>query len=253
MKTVLPLAQLYLKGCLRQQVHLATLFLAFLLLMLPAYVNAFSVGPEAFETISKDFGLTLIGYFIVGMGLMLGSTTVPNDLEARSVYPVLARPLSRAGFLLAHLLAAAMMLGGSLLFLGACLSFSIALILRDIFPTLIFSLYGSFLQAVVVAALCLMLSIRLRPAAAASLVALVYLLGSFSSDLVRLILGGAPRVLAEVLKALLPDFSAFALKSASVHNDTVALPYLLVITVYALGWVAFSLWLASQAFEEVDL
>ena len=253
MKTVLALAQLYLKGSLRRQVHLATLFLAFVLLILPAYVNAFSVGPEAFETISKDFGLTLIGYFIVGMGLMLGSTTVPSDLEARSVYPVLARPLSRAGFLLAHLLAAAMMLGGSLLFLGASLSFSIALILRDIFPTLIFSLYGSFLQAVVVAALCLMLSVRVRPAAAASLVALVYLLGSFSSDLVRLILGGAPRVLAEALKALLPDFSSFALKSASVHNDTVALPYLLVITAYALGWVAFSLWIASQAFEEVDL
>lgn len=253
MKPVLPLAQLYLKGSLRRQVHLATLFLAFVLMMLPAYVNAFSVGPEAFEIISKDFGLTLIGYFIVGMGLMLGSTTVPNDLEARSVYPVLARPISRAGFLLAHLLAVAMMLAGSLVFLGLCLSVSLGLILRDIYPTLVFSLYGSFLQASVVAALCLALSVRLRPAAAASIVAVVFLFGSFSSDLVRLLLGGAPRSLAEILKSAVPDFSAFALKASSVHNESVAFPYLVVITLYALGWMAFSLWVAKGAFEEVDL
>lgn len=253
MKAVWPLAQLYIKGSLRRQVHLATLFLAFVLVMLPAYVNAFSVGPEAFEIISKDFGLTLIGYFIVGMGLMLGSTTVPNDLEARSVYPVLARPLSRAGFLLAHLLAVATMLAGSLAFLGACLSVSIGLILRDIYPTLVFSLYGSFLQALVVAALCLMLSIRFRPAAAASIVAPVFLVGSFSSDLVRLLLGGIPRWLAELIKALIPDFSAFALKAPSVHNESVGLLYLMVITGYAAGWVAFSLWVARAAFQEVDL
>jgi len=252
MRPVLALARLYLLGSLRRQIHLATLFLGGILFILPAYVNTFSLGVGAFETVATDFGLTLIGYFIVGMALMLGSTTVPVDFEARSVYPVLARPISRTSFLVAHLLAVAIMLGGSLLLLGLCLMASIALMIRTLDAAIFMALYGCLLQAAVVAAISLMLSVRLRPAAAAAAGALLFLVGSFSSDLFQLVLGGPP-LLASLMKAAGPDFSAFTLKGAVVHHLAVSPSYLLSMTLYGLGWIVVALTIASQAFEDVDL
>ena len=76
MTTVLRLSRLYFLGKVRQQVHLATLFLGVILFMLPAYVNAFSLGVHAFERISKDFGLTLIHYFGMGLSILLASSSI---------------------------------------------------------------------------------------------------------------------------------------------------------------------------------
>ena len=78
------IARLQLLENIRRQVHLITLFMAFLMLILPAYVNAFSMGLKAFEIASKDFGLTLLGYYGVGMALTLGSSVVPRDIERKT-------------------------------------------------------------------------------------------------------------------------------------------------------------------------
>ncbi len=253
MRAVLALARLYLLGCLRRQVHLATLFLGVVLFMLPAYVNVFSMGSGAIERISKDFGLTLITYFTVAMAVLLGSTSLPADLETRSLYPVLARPLSRGGFLVAHYLAISAMLAGSAVFLCLCLMTSMGLMIRQFDPSLLIALYGAFLQAAVIAALCLMVSVRLRSAAAGVLGALMFLVGNFSADFFRLWLPGGMSAIAGVLKAFLPDLSAFALKDPVIHQVATPPAYLLGITVYGVGWVILLLILARFAFEEVDL
>lgn len=251
MSSILALARLYLLGSLRRQAHLTTLFLGAVLFLLPSYVNSFSLGVEAFERVAKDFGLIVIGYFTVGMALLLGSTAVPHDRETRSIYPVLARPLSRAVYLTAHFLATTAMLAGSLLFLGFCLCVSVGLMLRELDPGLGLALYGSFLQGVVIAAACLMLSIRWSPAVAGSAGAALFLIGHLSPDFFSLLLGNSR--IGVVAKAALPDMSALALKDAVVHGLPVAPSYLGAMTFYALGWVAIFLVLAKEAFEEVDL
>jgi ABC-type transport system involved in multi-copper enzyme maturation permease subunit len=251
-RLVPPLARLYLLGSIRKQAHLATLFMGAALFLLPAYINTFSLGATVLENVSKDFGLTLIGYFIVAMGIGLGASTVPADLEARSVYPVLARPISRHLFLIAHLMAVAIILFASVLFLGSCLAVALAFMLKSADPKLSVGLYGSFLQAVVAAALSLGLSVRWKPAAAATVTAVLFVIGSFSSDLFALMLGGVP-LWGQIVKAALPDFSAFALKGAVVHQMEISMSYLLAISIYAAGWLGLALLAAGQAFEEVDL
>lgn len=253
MSSLLLLTRLYLLASLRKQVHLATIFMGTLLFLLPAYVNTLSLGPEVLETVAKDFGLTLIGYFSVGMALLLGATTVPAEVEARSLYPVLARPIPRGVFLAAHLLAVAAMLLASVVFLGLCLMAALALMLKKVDAALLTALFAAYLQAVVAAALGLLLSVRLKPAAAVTLGTAVFLVGSFSSDLFVLVFSWLPPLVAQLLKAAIPDFSTFAWKTAVVHGQAVPAAYVLGATLYATGWVALSLAAASHAFEKVDL
>ncbi len=245
----LVLAKLYLLGSLRRQAHLATLFLGFVLFLLPAYVNAFSLGADTLEKVAKDFGLILIGYFLVAMALFLGSTAVPGDVEARSIYPILARPISRGTYLLAHLLATLSLLVGSAIFLSLCLSLSIGLMIRELDAMVLLAVYGSFLQAAILAAISLGLSIRLAPAAAGTLGALVFLAGHLSGDFARLLLGGA----GPLAKAALPDLSLLALKEPALHGLVIGPSYLGGITIYTALWSAIALLAARTAFEEVDL
>lgn len=252
MKPILAATRLYLVGSFRQQVHLATLFLAVLLFMLPAYINAFSLGLHAFQKVTTDFGLTLIGYFLLGLGILLGSTSLPEEIETRRLYPVLVRSISRTGFLLAHLLAVLAVLALSGLVLGLCLAASLGLMTRSFDSWIFQAILGSFLQAAVVSALCLACSVRLSPALSAVVGLAIFVVGSLSNDLMVLLFG-ISESFAVFAKAAFPDLSAFALKDSAVEHLPVTPGRLALLVTYAAGWVALSLAAARTHFEEVDL
>lgn len=258
MRVTLYLAKLYLLGSVRRQVHLATLFMAVILLMLPAYINSFSLGVDAFDRVAKDFGLTIISYFSVVMAIMLGSSSVPKELETRSLYPILARPISRGGYLTAHFLALMVALGASLLFLGGSFSLSMAAMTKSFDPNILQGTYACFLQAIVVGAVCLAFSVRCSPALAGTVGAAAFLIGSLSDAFIRFFLvedrGSAlSAALAKALKAALPDLSLFNIKDPMIHGLAIPPGYMLSISYYAIIWVILLILAARLAFQKVDL
>lgn len=258
MITVLDLARLYFLGNIRRQVHLATLFLGGLLLMLPAYVNAFSLGISAFERVSKDFGITLISYFGVGMAILLASSSVPRDAETRALYPILARPLFRAHYVIAHYLALLALLLTSYLFLGGCLSLSLSALAKTLDLSIFLALYSSFLQVAIVAAVTVTVSTVASPALSGTVGAFVYLVGSLPGAFIRFFLvedrgSEFSAGLATFIKALLPNLSIFSLKDPVVHQIAIAPGYVPALTAYALVWVVALLALASILFGRRDL
>lgn len=258
MSTVFDLAKLYFLGNIRRQVHLATLFLCGILLMLPAYVNAFSLGISAFERVSKDFGLTLIGYFGVGMAILISSGAIPKDAETRALYPILARPLRRGHYILAHYLAIVSLLGVSFFLLGCCMSISLSLLSKSLDLSVFTAIYASFLQAAVVSACCLTVSTVASPALAGTMGAFVFLVGSLPGAFIRFFLvedrgSDFSAGLATALKACLPNLSLFALKDPIVHHLPIAPGYLPAITYYAAIWIALLMVCASILFGRRDL
>ncbi len=257
-RIIFHLSRLYLLSSIRRQVHLATLFLAVVLFMLPAYVNAFSLGLDAFERVAKDFGLSLINLFALGMALLLGSTSIPQDLDSRAIYPILARPVSRWGYILAHYLALAAMLAGSLTFLGLVFTSALGLMTKSFDFSLVIPIYGTFLQACIVAAVCMLFSLRASPALAGTIGAAVFLIGNLSEAFIRFFLvedrgSTLSLLLAKGLKALFPNLTLFVLKDPAVHQIALPAGYLLAVTYYALAWVALLLVLGKVLFERVDL
>jgi ABC-type transport system involved in multi-copper enzyme maturation permease subunit len=258
MRLAVELSWLYLLAGLRRKVHMATLFVGLLLLALPSYINAFSLGVNAFERVSKDFGLTLIGLFGVGMAILLGSSSVPGDLQSRSIYPILARPIPRSGYLAAHLLSLTFLLGGCMLFLGCCLTASLGLKSGSFDGGVLIGVYGAFLQAVVVGAVCLTFSVVCSPALAGTIGSAVFLVGNMSGVFIRFFLvedrdSAVSATLAKTLKGVLPNLTLFNIKDPVVHQIPLPSGYLLSISYYAVIWVVLLLALARLAFQRVDL
>lgn len=252
------LARLYLLGSMRKQVHLATLFLAVILIMLPAYINAFSLGLNSFQLVAKDFGLTLIGYFGIAMAIALGSSSIAKDRETRALYPILARPISRGAYLLAHYLALLVVLASSLFFLGLSFNLALAAMTRSFDFNVFIAIYGSWLQAAIVAAVCLVFSVKASPALAGTIGAATFLIGSLSSAFIQFFLvedrgSTLSASLARMLKSIFPDLTVFALKDPMVHHLAIPAGYLLAISAYALIWITFLLVAGRLVFNRVDL
>lgn len=252
MKPILAATRLYLLGSFRQQIHLSTLFLAVLLFLLPAYINAFSLGMDTFQQVTTDFGLTLIGYFLLGLGVLLGCTSLPEEVETRRLYPILARSISRTGFLLAHLLAVLAVLALSGALLGFCLAGSLGLLTRSFDPWIFQGVLGSFLQAAIVSSLCLACSVRLSPAVSAAIGLSIFVLGSLSGDILVLFLGSSGSLVA-FIKATLPDLSSLAFKDSAVERLQIPTERLMALICYTFGWIGLCLLAAKTTFEEIDL
>lgn len=258
MKALASLTKLYFLGNVRRQAHLATLFLGVILLMLPAYVNAFSLGINAFERVSKDFGLTLINYFAIAMSILLASGSIPRDIENRSLYPILARPIHRYQYILAHFLAIVALLSLSLTFLGICMSVSLAAMTQTLDLSLFTAVIATFGQAAIVASVTMAASTVASPALAGTVGVFVFLIGSLPGAFVRFFLvedrdSQLSANLATALKAALPNLSLFAMKDAVVHHVDYNPAYVPAIMVYAVVWVALSVLVAAVLFGRRDL
>jgi ABC-type transport system involved in multi-copper enzyme maturation permease subunit len=258
MRSVLEIARLQLLENIRRQVHLVTLFMAFGMLILPSYVNAFSMGLQAFELVAKDFGLTLLSYYGVAMSLLLGSSVVPRDIERKTIYPILSRPLPRVSYLAGQFLGTATLLTASLLLLAGALGLGIFSLSRHYDFDLFWAALGYSLECWVLISACLCFSTIASPPLAGVMGFFLYVIGGMSGAFINFFLRddrGATHLArgVEVLKGFFPSFDVFRLKYPVVHDLPIAWQYHGAEILYALGWVMLFLLLAGLRFEKRDL
>ncbi len=258
MKTIQVLARLYFLGEIRRQVHLVTLFLAVILLMLPAYINTFSLGINAFERVAKDFGLTLISFYGVGMALLLGSSAISRDTESKAIFPILARPVTRFQYVTAHLASITLLLALSLGLLGLCLTVSVSALTKVWDFDCLIATGGYILMSLVLTSACLFFSTFASPPLAGVLGAFIYLVGGLSNAFIRFFLvedrGSQLNAgLARFFKGFLPNFEVFRLKDPMVHNIDLPLGYLPAVSLYGLAWALFFMLAANLVFERKDV
>lgn len=258
MKQLLILSRLQLLANLRNQVHLVTLFVLTGLMMLPAYVNSYSLGPSLFATVTKDLGLTMISYFGVLMSVLIGSQLIANDIDRKTIYPLLARPLGRFTYLAGQWLGVTCLLTVSLVFLSAALGLGIYSLLRVFDPNLMLAALGYSLECGVLLAACLCFSLFVSPALAGVLGLLLYALGGLSSSFLRYLLvsrqaGPIASGLLAFAKGLIPNFDVFRLKYAVSHGLAIPPSYGIEAAGYAAGWVFLLLGISTWKFAQKDL
>jgi ABC-type transport system involved in multi-copper enzyme maturation permease subunit len=256
--SLLEIARVQLLENIRRQVHLVTLFMAAGMLMLPAYVNAFSMGLSAFSMVTKDFGLTIVSYYGIAMALLLGSSIVPRDIERKTIYPILSRPLGRVTYLGGQFLGTSALVTGSVFLLSMCMGLGLASLSREFDPNLFAAAWGYSLESSLVVAICMCFSTFSSPPLAGLLGFFVYVVGGMSNVFIQFFLRedrGAGWLAdgVEMLQRFLPNFSIFRLKYPVVHGFNIHPQYHGVETLYAGVWILVFLLAAGISFETKDL
>ena len=156
----------------RRRFFWISLAMSLFLLLLPAYVNAFSMGLQAFEVVAKEFGLTLMGLFSTSLALLLGCTAIPRDVERGSLHPLLCRPIARLSYVLGQRLGVLVQLTAMLVLGGAALMLGMFALNRQVEIGIASAVFGLVLESSLLASVALAASTVASPPLAAVIAAL---------------------------------------------------------------------------------
>jgi ABC-type transport system involved in multi-copper enzyme maturation permease subunit len=217
-----------------------------------AFLSFFQLGVEI--KFFKDVALTVIFLFGAMATLILVSPQLAGEIESRTIYNVLSKPVRRVEFVLGKF--------------GGCIA-AIALAIVPMVGILAFFIYvdhgGSVLEAVkagcflwqsfvVLSAIAFALASFTSTVVCTSLTVLVLVVSYLKSAVTTYIaLVSHSHVAAAVgqsLYYLLPNFENFNVRTAVVHNTVVPWSYLLRTSVYATALVWFFLYIGVKVFEE---
>ena len=236
----------------RERVLYNLVFFAILMILSGLLLGQLSIRQD--EKILKDVGLAAMDLFGTLIAVFIGVGLVSKEIERRSLYPLLAKPLSRTEFFLGKfgglvftlLLNLAVMTGGlyaTLLATG-----------RPADPVLLQAVYAIFLGLVLVVAFALLFSTVTSSVLASVFTVGVILAGRYS-DVIRNmheVLPGVPSWLVDLLSAVIPNFQNFDFKSRVAYGDAVPGTVLAWVTVYALAYTAIVLGLGLASFRSRD-
>jgi len=250
---ILAIALNTFREAIRNRVLYLLLVFAAALILCAQAVSLMTVGSE--DKIIKDFGLATIDIFGVLTSVLLGIGLVSREIERRTVYVLLAKPIHRAEFVLGKYFGLALTLLVNTAVMTAW--FFGVLVAKGIADAgLARAIVLLFMQFLLITALAILFSCLSNPIVSCVLTLALYVVGHllWSFDLLkaRLTSVGARR-LCTVLEAVLPDLSHFDVKGRAVHG----LPVTACDMGFALGYLALYgtavLLMACAAFQRREM
>ena len=207
------------------------------------------------EKIVKDIGLASIDIFGTLIAVFVGVGLVGKEIERRSLYPLLAKPLGRGEFLVGKLAGLSFTLLVNVALMAAGMLLTLLATHRTADLRLLKAVYAIYLGLLLTVALALFFS----AVASSSLLASIWTLslviaGRFSDVILHMRqVTDAPRWLTQSLYLVLPNFRNFDFKDRVVYGGPVSFSELGWVTLYALVYIGVLLGAANLAFRSRDL
>jgi len=232
--------------------------IAFALLMSGAAVLVGQISIDIERLVVINLGLTAVSLFGIVIAIFIGIGLVSKEIDRRTLYTILTRPVRRWEFIAGKFLG----LAGTLTVNTICMAvgvFAALLYVSHKFERpdawILVALYFIVLQFVIITALALLFSSFSSPLLSAIFAFCLFVIGSFSEDLrgFARMATGMQRLLATVAAYLLPNFSALNVISSVAHGQAVSGQLVLYNTAYALTYTLTALCAAVLIFERRNL
>lgn len=227
----------------------------FALILVAAALLIPEVAANNGDKIITDIGLGAMNLFGLIVTVFVGTALINKEIEKRTVYVLIAKPVSRAEFVVGkHVglsaVLAVLLAAMTAIFLTVLSAKQISYPIDSIFLTVLFQ----FLELSLMAGVAILFGVFTSSLIAMMLTLAVYLMGNFSRDIVTLgNLADSPgvRQMTQNLYLVLPDLSRFNLKNEAIYGMTL-LPQpldLLGSAVYGLVWIGLLLAIAVLIFS----
>lgn len=207
--------------------------LGFLIILCAGTLGFF--GVQGLEMFVKDLAVTVLGVFGSIIAVLTSCRVLPDEVKNRTLYPLLARPITRFGLVLGKFVGAVAVSWIAFLMLAALTAVALAIFRVPFEPIMIQYLIAKMMGLVVVCALSMALSVLMTPSAAATT---GFILVFGSSMIVRALVMGydaassAGKVVFKLLSAALPQLNLFDLGGRATY----------------FGWGTVPLWVMAALF-----
>ncbi|HXD74635.1 MAG TPA: ABC transporter permease [Vicinamibacterales bacterium] len=250
----------------RDKVMYSLVAFALLLIVISYILGQLTAGQDL--KIMKDLGLSSIAVFGLFMSLFIGIGLVSKEVERRSVYSLLAKPIRRADIVIGKYLGLVL----TLLVNVAVMTLALYLVLAyvgwgenqyarlareapAVDPAMMKAVALTLVQLMIVTATALFFSTFSTPILSAALTFGVYVAGFFSADLKnfdQVVQSPVAVALARGLYYVLPNLGAFDVTAQVVHGIPVGWRYLLLTSGYGLTYIVILLVISVTIFSRRD-
>jgi ABC-type transport system involved in multi-copper enzyme maturation permease subunit len=217
--TISVIARNTFKEAVRDRILYLLLFFSGLSIILSRVLAVLTVGDRV--KVVKDVGLASISFFGALMAILIGTGLVYKEIEKRTIFTLISKPIRRAEFLLGKF----------------------------------FGLVLIFMELILLTAVAVLFSCFSTPILSSLFALSFYLIGHFSWGLETLIKktpAGAGRTFLRILYTLLPDLENFNIKTEVVQNLPLPAGLWLGAAGYGAAYTAFVLLLAYLVFRRRD-
>ena len=254
------------KESVRDKVLYSLVAFATLLIAISYLLGQLTAGQDV--KIIKDLGLAAIATFGLFIAVFIGIGLVWKEVDRRSIYGILAKPIHRHEFILGKYTGLALTLFVNLATMTIAF-YAVLAYLDTQFsesvraswaapatdPGMLRAIVLIFLELLLVTAIALFFSTFSSPFLSAALTFGLWVIGHFNADLRNfdaVVESRAAAQLAHALYYVLPNFAAFDIKTDVVQALPVPSSYIATTAVYALTYIALLLTASVAVFSRRD-
>lgn len=244
------------REAIRDRVLYNLVFFALLMLGAAPLFGQISIGIERIFLI--NLGLTAIMFFGAVIAILIGIQLVSKEIEKKTLYTVLSRPVRRWEFIVGKFfgLAGTLFVNTAMMAVGffAALWYVTGHLQRaDCY--VLAAIFMVYLELVLLTALALLFSTFSTPIFSAVFAFGAFVIGSFANDLraMQWVDTGVPARLAKITSYIVPNFQALNLTTAVSHDSPISLALLGYNSLYVVLYCGLVLAVAVFIFEGRDL
>ena len=232
--------------------------LCLLMLTVIACSTLLSIFTEGVQIkILKDLCMTCILFGGAALAIALGATGIPNDVESRTIHPLIARPLTRAQYMVGKFvgtfITVSLGVGAMAIAFGAL----IFMYQHSIDGSLGMAVLFTLLEVAIIAAIATTISTFATPAVTTVVTFMVYIAGTikigYIGGLIENSQSGLSKAAYTLIYHALPNLECFNLKSSLVHHDAIPAAYLGQVAIYGVCYIAFALAVGASYFASREV
>lgn len=228
--------------------------LAFGLVVISYVASEFAYGAPA--KVALDVGLGVMSLSNLAISIFIGATLLSKEIEQRTLYMIISRPISRATFIIGKILGLS-----SVLFLN---TFLLGLFSMGLFIyyggkweyLFVWTLLFSFLEAFIVLLFSVVFSLVTNTTLSVVGTVGVFVVGHALNDTAKSIFVKISGTFSTIISAsyfLVPNFYRLNLKDFLLYEQNIKLNYLLGTSVYAILYLLALFFLVTLLFRNKNL
>lgn len=241
-------------GYIRERVLVIVVVFAFILMMSSYVLAPLAVGAQ--KKIIVDVGLASISLFGVLLVILLGAGSYSREKDKGILPSLLAKPISRFEYLVGRYVGtvttiAIVMVVMALVYLGVMWASR-----TTVTQTMLQAMYLSVIEIALLTSVLTFFSTFSSPVLCSFFTLCVFISGHLSKDLLAFAehFGSPPlQVMSTVFYYVLPNMSLFDIRSEAVHGIPLMNQYVQSVTIYAVCFTIFLLYMSLIRFGRRDV
>ncbi len=238
----------------RSRVLLNTLLLGSVILLVCFVASEFAYGVPS--KVAIDFGLGLLSISAISIALFFGVNLLAREIEERTIYLLLSRPLSRTTLFLGRVLGLVGILILNILLLFVFTIAVYSFLGGSLDPLILWALWFIFLEMMIVLMIVIFFSMITNATLTIMSAIMFYIIGHVISNTqtIKYVIGRPIlKLFLDIVSSIFPDLSKLNIKEFVVYKKSMPLEYLLNASFYGVSYLFIVMAITIYIFSRKNL